>query len=142
MVHPGGRRVFILRVPPGALSPVRDTPPSTRAVTTRVIDLDPEVAEVRLELLEPQASVVFTPFIEDVADWVARAHDDDAAVSALVERFAYWRVLLSGALTEGLAAEAAQGLWGELWVMRNLLRRSWGQDCAAAWTGQIGRAHV
>jgi hypothetical protein len=34
-----------------------------------------------------------------------------------------------------LSREDAQGLWGELWILRHILHRAWGDAAVEAWTG-------
>jgi hypothetical protein len=129
--------MMILTVSANVLTKVPDLP-STRAVRTVAVELPDDTIELRLELQVPGAASVFTPFVEDVASAVTSAPDDEAGVLALIERFLYWRRLLSGEITEGLGAEAAQGLWGELWVLRYTLHPIWGDEVVASWTGPEG----
>jgi len=99
------------------------------------VDVVDGVTELRVELAAPEALRVFTPFVDDVASCAAASPDDAGAVSALVERFGYWRRLLSGELVEGLGSDSAQGLWGELWIMRHLLHAVWRSEVVQSWTG-------
>jgi hypothetical protein len=50
-------------------------------------------------------------------------------------RFGHWKRLLSGAALEGLGPNESQALWGELWVMRNLLHPRIGSAAVTGWTG-------
>jgi hypothetical protein len=134
VVHPSRHPMLILRVDRTALKALTVVP-STRAVQTQIVDIDDAVSEIRVQLIAPEASRVFAPFVEDVAACVAARPDDGSAVDSLVDRFEHWRRLLSGAGAEGLGAEAAQGLWGELWVLRHLLHPVWSDDVVDAWTG-------
>jgi hypothetical protein len=134
VVHPSLRPMLVLRVRPDALGSLGELP-QTRAVRTTVVEIDDLATEIRVELEAPEAVKVFAPFVLDVASCVGESSDDAGAVRALLERFGHWRRLLSGEAAEGLGAEAAQGLWGELWSMRHLLHPAWGDDVVAAWTG-------
>jgi hypothetical protein len=86
-------------------------------------------------LEQPEAARVFGPFVEDVATCLAEQLDDRAAVDSFVGRFEHWRRLLSGTTADGLGTDAAQGLWGELWVLRHLLHPAWSEEVVDAWTG-------
>lgn len=132
--HPSGKRMLILAVAPAALAGVGELP-GTGAVRTNLVEVSDHATEVRVELEMAEAAPVFTPFVKDVASCAAACADDAGAVSALVERFGYWRRLLSGELVSGLGADAAQGLWGELWVMRHVLHAAWADEVVASWTG-------
>lgn len=134
VAQPSRRRLFILVVRTSALAGVLDLP-VTRAVRTAAVDVGDGLTEVRVELEAAEASAVFTPFVQDVATCVAATATDAEAVAALLQRFGYWSRLLSGELAEGLGADAAQGLWGELWVMRHVLHPAWGDEAVASWTG-------
>ena len=134
VVHPARHPMLILRIDRNALKALTDIP-STRAVHTQIVDIDDAVSEIRIQLMAHEASRVFAPFVEDVATCVADQPDDEAAVDSLVDRFEHWRRLLSGPSAEGLGDEAAQGLWGELWVLRHLLHPVWSDDVVEAWTG-------
>lgn len=134
VVYPSRRRMLILAVDGKALSDLRELPASP-AVRTTAVDIGGGKTELRVELDAPEAVHVFAPFVNDVASCASAAPDDGGAVAALIERFGYWRRLLSGELAEGLGSEGAQGLWGELWVMRHVLHAVWGDEVVAAWTG-------
>jgi len=134
VAHPTKHPMLILRVDKPALSALADVP-STRAVQTQIVDIDDAVSEIRVHLEAPEAIRVFAPFVEDVAACFAAQTDDSSAVDSFVARFGHWRRLLSGATAGGLGTEAAQGLWGELWVLRHLLHPAWSDDVVDAWTG-------
>lgn len=134
---PSVRRMFILEVANSALTEELALP-STRAVQTTKVELGSDSVQLRVELLIPEARGVFTPFIANVAAAVSVATDDHEAVRIFIERFQYWRRLLSGDQHEGLGLDAAQGLWGELWVLRHFLYPIWREDVVASWTGPEG----
>ncbi|MGV1004860.1 MAG: PD-(D/E)XK motif protein [Candidatus Nanopelagicales bacterium] len=131
---PNGHRMLILKVDNETIG-ASDNLPSSRAVQTVVVPDGDNKVDVRIELLAQDARDVFTVFIANVAAATLEADTDAAAVQVLIERFHYWRRLLSGEATEGLGADGAQGLWGELWVMRHLLFPIWGSKVVASWTG-------
>jgi hypothetical protein len=133
---PSRHRMLILRVNNDAVEGI-DSFPSTRAVQT-IVDADDKVenaVNVKIALQLEDARDVFTVFIANVAKAVLATKSDREAVQTLIERFHYWRKLLSGDAIEGLGPEEAQGLWGELWVMRHILVPNWGRYVVGSWTG-------
>jgi hypothetical protein len=131
---PARERVLVLVVTADSIEGV--TLPSTKALRTT---LEPAAregeSEVRVTLVVPEMAAVFTPFCEDVVTTVSVAPDDHAAVAALLERFAHWRRLLAAADAMGLSNVEAQGLYGELWVVRNLVIPALGDSAIEAWRG-------
>ena len=60
--------------------------------------------------------------------------DDAGAVGALRERLERWLQLFAMELGRGLNRNEAQGLWGELWIIRRFLHPAWGAKAVSAWT--------
>ncbi|SHK41396.1 Putative PD-(D/E)XK family member [Pseudonocardia thermophila] len=83
-----------------------------------------------LELVDPAQEDLFTALCVEVVDRVAAM--PDRAVAALKKVLADWKALLAGA-REALSPSALAGLFGELWVLRELLRHDPG--AVAHWTG-------
>jgi len=131
---PNNHRMLILKVNSETLQGIESFP-SSRAVQTTVAPDGDNRVDVRVELLVQDAREVFSVFIANVATAVLESGSDADAVQVLVEKFHYWRRLLSGESNEGLSPDAAQGLWGELWVMRHVLHPLWGRQVVASWTG-------
>jgi hypothetical protein len=131
---PNGHRMLILKVDRETVDS-SDNLPSSRAVQSVVLADGDNKVDVRIELLARDARDVFTVFITNVAAATLEADTDADAVRVLIERFHYWRRLLSGEALDGLGDDGAQGLWGELWVMRYLLFPIWGRQVVDSWTG-------
>jgi hypothetical protein len=131
---PNGHRMLILKVDSETIG-TSENLPSSRAVQTVVVPDGDNKVDIRIELLAQDARDVFTVFIANVAAATLEAATDPDAVQVLMERFHYWRRLLSGEALEGLGTNGAQGLWGELWVMRHLLFPIWGSQVVESWTG-------
>jgi hypothetical protein len=133
--HPNLQRMLILSVVPDAVAGISD-PPRTRAVLTTIDTISARgLVDIRVTLTVPDMGKVFSPFVEDVVDAIARASSDAEAVASLLGRFEYWRRLLAAEDPEGLGRAAAQGLYGELWTLRHLVREPVGAVAVEAWTG-------
>jgi hypothetical protein len=133
---PSRDRMLILEVGADTISEVKL--PSTSALYSTVahVEGDDGRAELRISLVAPEMKRVFTPFAEDVISAVALTHDDEASVAVLLQRFNYWRRLLSGSGQELLSSSEALGLYSELWVFRHLLAPVIGTSRAtASWQG-------
>jgi len=83
-----------------------------------------------LELVDPSQDDLFTALCVEVLDRVARK--PDRAVAALKKVLSDWKALLAGA-HETLSPIALAGLFGELLVLREMLRHDPG--ATAFWTG-------
>jgi hypothetical protein len=130
---PARTRLLALQVANDALGSLGE-PASTRAVRLSTVDIGGGRSEIRLELATPDMLDVFSPFIEDVAACAAEAADDRGATESLRERFSRWRTMLAGLPGSALSPTEAQGLWGELLVIRNVLQPHWGDAAPEAWT--------
>jgi Putative PD-(D/E)XK family member, (DUF4420) len=134
VAHPSVERMLILAVSSSSLPSARDLP-STRGVRTTVVPIDDSRTEVRVSLASAEILRVFATFVEDVAASAATEDNDAGALRAFATRFAHWRHLLAGEPRAGLTKDEAQGLWGELWVLRHVLHDAWGGAVVDAWTG-------
>lgn len=133
--HPDLVRTLIIAVSEAAAAQVLE-PPVTRALRTDLALGDHGLVEIRVSLLAPEMARVFSPFVDDVVEAVADAASDAEAISNFMTRFSHWKRLLAGADSEGLGAQAAQGLYGELWTLRHLVLEPLGEAVALlAWHG-------
>lgn len=131
--HPALTRMLILAVEPAAATAVTEAL-ETRALHTDVVPTDRGLVEIRVTLTAPEMARVFTPFVDDVLDSVGVAASDAEAVEAFLTRFLHWRRLLASTQPEGLGPQQAQGLYGELWVLRHILLDALGAPAAVqAW---------
>ncbi len=96
---------------------------------------------LQLALTERRFDSVFDALLHDVIEVVARAQSQSAAVAAFVSRLRHWQKFLERAGPNGLSREAQQGLFGELWFLRERMIPLVGPDPALlAWVGP-GGAH-
>lgn len=91
---------------------------------------------LRFEMIDSTYSDVFDVIGNDVLRHVLVTHDDSAAFVTFVERIADWQRFLDQLPREGLSDHAQQGLFAELWFMREFLLAEVGPERAvAAWAG-------
>ncbi len=94
---------------------------------------------LQLALKERRFNSVFDALIEDVIEVVADAQSESAAVAAFVSRLRHWQKFLERAGPDGLSREAQQGLYGELWFLRERLIPLVGlYPALQAWAGPGG----
>jgi len=133
---PANRRLLVM--PVGSVSAATlGNLPATRGIATTLVDDPGRGRMLQLALLDERLCGIFTALVTDVVDVVAPCASVDAAVMAFIGRLERWQRLLQRAPTDSLGSEAQQGLYGELWFLRERIlagsvdRRR----VVAAWTG-------
>jgi len=76
---------------------------------------------IQLVLREQRFDDVFDAIINDVIEVVARVQTEPAAISAFIRRLKHWQKFLEQVGPNGLSREAQQGLYGEIWFLRERL---------------------
>ncbi len=140
---PSNTRLLLLRVAASVLATPREFPRSLGFEVRRVFEPVDGRRYVRLiiRLASPSFRDVFTSLAEDVACRVARAAGDAEAVRILAERLERWQAFLKQHPAEGLAEEARQGLYGELWFLsRHAIPHLGPRAAVSAWKGPGGAA--
>jgi Putative PD-(D/E)XK family member, (DUF4420) len=91
---------------------------------------------LRFELTDPGHADVFDVIGNDVLRHVLDSRDEDVAFAVFVGRIAEWQHFLNSLPREGLSEQAQQGLFAELWFLRQyLLPEMVPSRAVAAWTG-------
>ena len=94
---------------------------------------------IQLVLKEQRFSTIFDTLIDDIIEVVAHAQTESAAVASFVSRLQHWQKFLEHAGPEGLSRETQQGLYGELWFLRERLMPLVGlYPALLAWVGPGG----
>jgi len=117
--------------------------PSARGLELTALHSDDERNGVTLQLAlrERRFDNVFDALINDIIEVVDHARSETAAVTAFVSRLRHWQRFLEQVEPDGLSREAQQGLYGELWFLRERLIPLTGPYPALlAWAGP-GGAH-
>ncbi|RYZ89151.1 MAG: PD-(D/E)XK motif protein, partial [Proteobacteria bacterium] len=89
------------------------------------ITADPLSRNKRLILIKLVNKVhqdIFSVLCEDLIHSVWKLSDENLVVSAIVNRLSKWKSLFENAYKEGLTPEAQRGLFGELYLLSNLIQ--------------------
>ena len=88
------------------------------------------------DLLNMDAKKVFYAFCQNMVESVCQHPDENSALKELKKRYATWRNLFKKDFTTAFPAEIIQGLYGELFYLKNYMAESYGIDHAVrAWGG-------
>ena len=120
---PSNTRLLILRVR-GALLDRKTTYPSSRSFVVNRIALQQdseEYATLQLVLTNPRHQDIFTTLVQDIVDSLALVSEERAAVSEFITLLKRWQTFLEKNNPEGLSEIAQQGLYGELWFLRQIV---------------------
>ncbi len=99
------------------------------------------LAYLALILDEDQLTDVFAALAADIVQASATPATDLGRMRAFVQRLEHWEALLRAFSSEGLSSSAQQGLYGELYVLRQLLLEGATPAAAlAAWVGPLREA--
>jgi len=94
---------------------------------------------IQLALKESRFADIFDALIRDVIEVVGHAPSEEAAVESLISRLQHWQKFLEQASPDGLSREAQQGLYGELWFLRErLIPLSVPYPALLSWVGPEG----
>ena len=137
---PSRNRMLIFRVLPASVAGQASVPESRGLmVRTRVRDTDPPTAEVELILTDQQHQDIFDLLIEDLVGTAEQPEDERAGVGRFLARLTNWQRLLMRLALGVLSRENQQGLWGELWTLREVAGPAVGFALAVrAWRGPQG----
>src|SRR6266852_3338909 len=115
--------------------------PSARGLDVAMVRSENEQNGLMIQLVlrEQRFNNVFDALINDVIEVVAHAQSESAAIAAFVSRLRHWQKFLEQVGPDGLSKEAQQGLYGELWFLRERLIPLVGPSSALlAWVGPSG----
>ena len=137
---PSGNRMLILRVATVSLAMVSMPPDSGGLVVRLSHSRDPgDETDVELMLTDAQHRDIFDLLVRDLVETAEQPEDEAVGVSRLLARLSEWQQLLRRLSPGGLSPEAELGVWGELWVLREVLAPAIGiRDAISAWRGPMG----
>lgn len=82
------------------------------------------VKKFTIILIENDLKDIFTLFIDDILDKLIPVSETKAALTVINQRIAFWRKLFARASGEFLSPEKQRGLFGELFILHQLLNYS------------------
>ena len=137
---PSRNRMLILRVAANSASALPDVPDS-RGLTVRVLlrEAEDKEAEVVLALTDSQHRDIFDLLVRDLVAAAEQPEDEGEGLRRFISRLSDWQQLLRRLAPRGLPQEAQQGLWGELWALREVVVPVVGMNAAVnGWRGPMG----
>ena len=137
---PSGNRMLILRVSTVSLAGV-PMPSDSGGLVLRLSHRRDPGAETDVELMLTDAHHrdIFDLLVRDLVEAAEHPEDEAVGVSRLLARLSEWQQLLRRLSPEGISPEAQLGVWGELWVLREVLAPTIGvRDAISAWRGPTG----
>lgn len=139
--RPSNVRLLMLRVKHKSISKSTIFPNSNCFEVRRVAlqsDDDAHVA-LQLVLINSRYSDIFTILVQDIVDTIAPIADEQNAVAAFFTRLRRWQAFLEKHSLEGLSQAEQQGLYGELWFLRQIVIPQLGsRQGVKCWTGAKG----
>lgn len=117
---PADARMLLLRVSKSSI-PESCVFPRARGCelrTVRMVDDREDQITLQLVLTGTQFTDIFTSLVQDITDHISGTSDEDQSVVTFIGRLNKWQHFLDQYGPEGLGVEAQQGLFGELWFLR------------------------
>ena len=137
---PSRNRMLILRVSANSVTGQPDVPDS-RGLSVRVTPrgVDSSGAEVELVLTDAEHADIFDMLVRDLVGVAEQHEDESVGLTRFLARLADWQDLLRRLAPKGLSRESQQGLWGELWVLREVVAPTKGlREAVSSWQGPLG----
>lgn len=120
---PQNNRALLLEVPANIIPAKIEYPQSSGFKVEPVPITRGPAGDVRLilSITNNKYLDIFSVLVGDVIDHVASKTDQQSGVREFTARLIRWQDFLRRHAPEGLGEQAQQGLYGELWFLRNLL---------------------
>ena len=137
---PSRYRMLILRVSTNSVKEQPDVPES-RGLVVRVATRGDESdeAEVELVLTDAEHANIFDMLVRDLVGVAEQPQEESVGLTRFLARLSDWQDLFRRLASRGLSRESQQGLWGELWVMREVVAPVVGfRGAVNAWSGPLG----
>ena len=137
---PSRHRMLVLRVAASSVEGLPDVPDS-RGLNLRLVSREAgsDEVEVVLALSESQHRDIFDLLVRDLVGAAEQPHDEREGLVRFLARLSDWQQLLRRLGPRGLTREAQQGLWGELWALREVVAPVAGMRRAVdGWSGPMG----
>ena len=89
-----------------------------------------------LRLSDARYKEIFYVLVDDVTSCMLAARNEGEALKVFLSRISLWKKFFQKYKEKGLTREEQQGIWGELWTMKQLLFPLRGiSDVIASWAG-------
>lgn len=137
------RRFLLIKSPRNDVRPRRPLPAGRGFRVRFVVNaVDPDGASsLQFELIDPTHADVFDVIGNNVLAHVLASPDDKGAFDAFIAQIDEWQRFLDALPGDGLSPQARQGLFAELWFMREfLLREQTPANAVGSWAGPRAQA--
>ncbi|MBR8834022.1 MAG: PD-(D/E)XK motif protein [Stigonema ocellatum SAG 48.90 = DSM 106950] len=138
---PSNTRLLMLRVKHSSVGKGTVFPKSSSFEVRRVALPNDSEAYVTLQLVltNSRYSDIFTTLVQDIVDHLVPLADETNAVAEFITRLRRWQTFLEKHNPEGLSQTEQQGLYGELWFLRQVVIPQLGSRRGVqCWTGPRG----
>ena len=133
-------RMLILKVAATSIAEQLETE-DTYGLVVRIAlrESNTREAEVALVLTDDERRDIFDLLIQDLVGAAEQSVDEVEGVRRFLARLSDWQQLLRRLGRQGLSREGQQGLWGELWALREMVAPVKGLcEAIQAWRGPMG----
>jgi Putative PD-(D/E)XK family member, (DUF4420) len=141
VVEPQGTRTLLLKVRRTVAEVIREYPKS-EGFQVQLVQLpndSQDYVTLQLALTQNRYSDIFTALVDDVITGVAEKTTEETGLEEFIVRLRRWQAFLRINQPEGLSEIAQQGLYGELWFLRQLVLPHLGLlKGLRCWTGSKG----
>lgn len=136
--HPQGTPLLFAEIAVGAVSSGFQ-PPDATGFSVRFAPASEGNVQIEFRLLDIDGEQIFRSFVDAVIEAVSGAPDQRSAFEALTLQTETWQEFFRRHGISGLSVSAQQGLFGELWVLRELLSDVMSPALAVEmWVGPTG----
>ena len=133
-------RMLILKVAATSIAEQMETE-DTYGLVVRIAlrESNTREAEVALVLTDDERRDIFDLLIQDLVGASEQAVDEAEGVRRFLARLSDWQQLLRQLSRQLLSREGQQGLWGELWALREMVAPVTGLcEAVQTWRGPMG----
>ena len=137
--NPSRNRMLILRVATSSISRLPDISDSHGLkVLVEGVEVGSNATEVVLTLTDSQHEDLFDLLVKDLVDVAEHYNEERKGLVRFLARLSEWQNLFRRIGLGGLSREVQQGLWGELWVLREVIAPVIGvQKAIEGWRGPM-----
>lgn len=120
---PSNTRILMLSVSKAFLDREIVYPTSNSFTVNRIVlpQDDEGHGTLQLVLINTRYKDIFTTLVQDIVDHLEAIPEEQPAISAFITRLKRWQTFLEKNNSDGLSEIAQQGLYGELWVLREAI---------------------
>lgn len=135
---PNNDRLLMLRVKQTSININHIFPTSNCFEVRKVVMPNDKDSYITLQLIltNTQYEDIFTTLVQDILDQISIVFDEHTAILKFCSRLEKWQKFLEKNNYQGLSLESQQGLYGELWLLREIIIPKLGfYKAISSWSG-------